>query len=246
LPIINWPNGYIRNDDAALYYEVHQSSQKDAPLLILLHGNGESMRIFDRHVEPLLPYYTVITMDTRAQGKSSRGDRPLTYELFADDLFTLVNKLQIGSFLLLGFSDGGNTALEFALRHQERVSAMILVGANLSPSGLTALTRRGMQLLLAGEKLKSVFSKKGEKGGELVRLMIDHPHIDPQCLEKVTVPTLVINGEKDLIREEHSQLIADSLPNARRVVIPNTGHFVMKDAPHEFDRVIFEFLMEED
>jgi pimeloyl-ACP methyl ester carboxylesterase len=246
LPKISWSNGYIRNDDAALYYEVHQSAQENAPLLILLHGNGEDMHIFDGHIEPLLPYYTIITMDTRAQGKSSKGDRPLSYELFADDLFTLINKLQIGNFLLLGFSDGGNTALELVLKHQERVAAMILVGANLSPDGLTTVTRKALQLLAAGKGIKNVFSKKENKDGELIRLMLDHPHIDPRCLEKITVPTLVINGEKDIIREEHSKLIADSLPNARRVVIPGVGHFVMKDAPAEFDRTIYEFLMEED
>jgi pimeloyl-ACP methyl ester carboxylesterase len=246
LPKISWSNGYIRNDDAALYYEVHQSVQESAPLLILLHGNSEDMHIFDEHIESLLPYYTIITMDTRAQGKSSKGDRPLSYELFADDLFTLINKLQIGNFLLLGFSDGGNTALELVLKHQERVAAMILVGANLSPDGLTAVTRKALQLLAAGKGIKGVFSKKGSRDRELVRLMLEHPHIDPQRLEKITVPTLIINGERDIIRDEHSKLIAASLPNARRVVIPGVGHFVMKDAPAEFDRIIFEFLMEED
>jgi pimeloyl-ACP methyl ester carboxylesterase len=246
LPKISWSNGYIRNDDAALYYEVHQSAQGNAPLLILLHGNGEDMHIFDDHIEPLLPYYTIITMDTRAQGKSSKGTRPLSYELFADDLFTLINKLQIGNVLLLGFSDGGNTALELALKHQERVAAMILVGANLSPEGLTAVTHKALHLLAVGKGIKGVFSKKGNKDKELVRLMLDHPHIDPQQLEKITIPTLIINGERDIIRDEHSSLIAASLPNARRVVIPGVGHFVMKDAPAEFDRTIFEFLMEED
>jgi pimeloyl-ACP methyl ester carboxylesterase len=246
LPKISWSNGYIRNDDAALYYEVHPSAQESAPLIILLHGNGEDMHIFDGHIEPLLPYYTIITMDTRAQGKSSKGDRPLSYELFADDLFTLINKLQIGNFLLLGFSDGGNTALELVLKHQERVAAMILMGANLSPDGLTTVTRKGLQLLAASKSIKSVFSKENNSDRELVRLMLDHPHIDPRQLEKITVPTLIINGERDIIRDEHSKLIASSLPNARRVVIPGAGHFVMKDAPAEFDRIIFEFLMEED
>lgn len=248
MPKINWSNGYVRNDDAALYYEVHPGAQDNAPLLILLHGNGEDMHIFDGHIEPLLPYYTVITMDTRAQGKSSKGTRPLSYELFADDLFTLINKLQIGNFLLLGFSDGGNTALELALKHQERVAAMILVGANLSPDGLTTMTRKGLQLLAAGRGLKDIFSRGGEanRDRDLVRLMLEHPHIDPPQLEKVTIPTLVISGEKDIIKAEHSQLIADSLPNARHVVMAGAGHFVMKDAPQEFDRVIFEFLMEDD
>ncbi|MDR2106207.1 MAG: alpha/beta hydrolase [Coriobacteriales bacterium] len=246
MPKINWSNGYVRNGDAALYYEVHQSSQKNAPLLVCLHGNGENMHIFDGHIEPLLPYYTIITMDTRAQGKSSPGDRPLSYALFAEDLFTLINKLQIGSVLLLGFSDGGNTALELALQHQERVAAMILVGANLSPDGMTSLARTGLQLRVAAQRLKSLFSKGAGKEQELLRLMLEYPRIDPQQLEKVAVPTLVISGERDVIKDEHSELIAQSLPNARRVAIPGAGHFVMKDAPTEFDRIVLEFLMEDD
>ncbi|MDR0346794.1 MAG: alpha/beta hydrolase [Coriobacteriales bacterium] len=246
MPKISWSNGYIRNDDAALYYEVHQSTEDNAPLLILLHGNGEDMHIFDGHIEPLLPYYDVIAVDTRGQGKSSKGSRPLSYELFAEDLFTLINKLQIGNFLLLGFSDGGNTALELALRHQERVAAMILVGANLFPDGMTAITRRGLQLLATGQRLKGFLTRKESANKDLVRLMLEHPHIEPQQLEKITVPTLVINGERDIIKDEHSSLIAASLPNARRVVIPGAGHFVMKDAPAEFDRAVLEFLMEDD
>jgi pimeloyl-ACP methyl ester carboxylesterase len=246
LPNITLSNGYVRNDDATLYYEVHPSTQNGAPILICLHGNGEGMRIFDGHIEPLLPHYTVITMDSRAQGKSAAGGRPLSYELFAEDLFALINKLQIGSALLLGFSDGGNTALEFALRHQERVCAMILVGANLSPEGLTAVTRKGLQLLAAGHGIKDLFSRGGRKKRELVRLMLEHPHIDPQQLEKIGVPTLVINGEQDVIKDEHSELMAASLATARRVVIPGASHFVMKDAPVEFDRIVLEFLMEDD
>jgi pimeloyl-ACP methyl ester carboxylesterase len=123
---------------------------------------------------------------------------------------------------------------------------MILVGANLSPDGLTTVTRKALQLLAAGKGIKGVFSKKRNNDRELVRLMLDHPHSDPRRLEKITVPTLIINGEKDIIRDEHSKLIAASLPNARRAIIPGVGHFVMKDAPAEFDHLIFEFLMEED
>jgi pimeloyl-ACP methyl ester carboxylesterase len=230
----------------ALYYEVHPSTREGTPILICLHGNGEDMRIFDGHLAPLLAHYTVITLDSRAQGKSSAGERPLSYELFAEDLFTLINKLQIGNILLLGFSDGGNTALEFALKHQERVCAMILVGANLSPEGLTTATRKGLQLLAIGSGLKDLLSHGKRRKRELVRLMLEHPHIEPQQLEKISVPTLVVNGERDVIKDEHSELIATSLPNARRVVIPGASHFVMQDAPEEFDRIILEFLMEDD
>ena len=246
MPKINWSNGYVRNEDAALYYEVHQSTQENAPILILLHGNGQDMHIFDRHIEPLLPYYTVITVDTRHHGKSSMGEKPLTYELFSEDLFTLINKLHIGNFLILGFADGAITALELALKHQERIAAMILVGANISPDGLTAITRKGLQLLSLGNRLRGVFFKQVKADNELIRLMLDHPHIEPDQLKKITVPTLVISGEQDIVKEDHGELIAASLPKARRVVMPGTTHFVMRDAPEEFDRIVYEFLMEDD
>lgn len=246
MPTIDWSNGYVRNGDAALYYEVHPSGNSSAPLVILLHGNGESMEIFEGHIEPLLPYYTVITMDTRAQGKSSAGDRPLSYELFADDLFTMMNKLQIGSAILLGFSDGANVALELALRHQERIAAMILVGGNIDPNGLTSLVRRQLRLLAISYRIKGFFSRKKTPKKDLIQLMLKHPNIAPQQLEKITAPALIINGEKDLIKDEHSELITTSLADARRVVIAGASHFVMKDAPEEFDRIILDFLMEDD
>jgi pimeloyl-ACP methyl ester carboxylesterase len=246
LPKIQWSNGYVRNEDAALYYEVHPSEQSEAPFIILLHGNGEDMTIFEGHIEPLLPYYTVITMDTRAQGKSSKGDKPFSYALFAEDLFLLMNKLQIGNTILIGFSDGANTALELALRHQERIAAMILIGGNLDPDGLTSLARKQLRLQSAGQSLHGLFSRDRKTDKELVKLMFTHPKIDPERLRKITVPTLIVNGEKDVVRDEHSEMIAESLADARRVVIPGATHFVMKDAPEEFDRIVLDFLMEDD
>jgi pimeloyl-ACP methyl ester carboxylesterase len=246
VPRITWSNGYIRDDDAAIYYEVHPSTQADATVLILLHGNCEDMHVFDGRFERLLSYYTVITVDTRGHGKSSRGDKPLSYELFANDLFSLVNKLQIGSFLLLGFSDGANTALQFAMGHQERLAAMILVGGNLDPEGFTPASRRSIQLSLAQASLKGAFSKCSKERREFVELMLNHPHIDPKRLATVNTPTLIINGANDMIRDEHSELIARTLRQARRKVIPDAGHFVMKDAPEAFDKLVYDFLMEDE
>lgn len=246
MPRITWTNGYIRDDDVAIYYEVHQSKQKEAPFLLLLHGNCEDMSIFKGRFEHLLPYYTVITIDTRGHGKSSRGEKPLSYQLFADDLFALVNRLQIGNFLLLGFSDGANTALQFAIDHQERLAALILVGGNLNPEGFTSGSKRSIQLSLAQNSLKGAFSKCAKERREFVELMLLHPHIEPEQLALVSTPTLVISGSNDMIKEEHSALIAKSLRDARHETIPGASHFVMRDSPEEFDRIVFTFLMEDD
>jgi len=216
-----------------------------APILIMLHGNGEDMHIFDQRKQQLEEHYTIITMDSRGQGKSSAGSQPLSYQLLAQDLFMLTNKLQIGRFLLLGFSDGANTALEFALQHQERLSALILVGANLDPQGLSTGARAWIQLHVLGYSLAKPFWPQAKDRCQLMRLMLEHPHIQPQHLAKINVPTLVITGQRDVIRDEHSQLITSSLPQARRVNIAGAGHFVMRDAPAAFDAAVYEFLMEE-
>jgi pimeloyl-ACP methyl ester carboxylesterase len=204
------------------------------------------MHVFDGHFESLLPYYTVLTVDTRGHGKSSHGEKAFSYELFARDLFMLVNKLHIGNFLVLGFSDGANIALEFAVQHPERVAAMILVGGNISPSGLNPSVHRALQLQAAGSGLKGLFSKGGKTKKELLDLMLNHPHIEPSSLEKLSIPTLIITGENDVIKHEHSTLIATSLRCARHEVIAKASHFVMRDTPQEFDRLVLEFLMEDD
>ena len=246
MPEIPGSSGYIQNKDVSLYYEVHQSTQDEAPILVLLHGNSEDMHIFDGHIEPLLPYYTVITMDTRHQGRSSQGERPLSYELFAEDLFVLINKLLIGNCIIMGFSDGAITALELALKHPERISAMVLVGPNISPEGLTPAVRKSLQLYAASKSIKRVFTKGADNDKALIRLMLEHPHIDPHKLEKITTPILIITGENDIITKEHIQLMVTSLPKARWEQISGATHFVMKDAPQTFDRIVLDFLMEDD
>ena len=71
--------------------------------------------------------------------------------------------------------------------------------------------------------------------------MVTQPHIKPQELGKVTVPTLVIAGEKDMIREKHTRLIAASLPNSTLVILPG-DHFVARRNWEQFNPVVLEFL----
>jgi len=237
-------SGFIRAGEVALYYERYFSPKKNAPVLILLHGNGEDLHIFDNLIECLIPSYTLITMDTRHHGMSSKGTDPLSYELFAEDLFVLVNELAIGSFLVLGFSDGAITALEFALRHKERLSAMILVGVNISPTGLTFFTGIGLQVLSLLHKTRDLLTRKRRDATRFVELMLKQPDISCEQLSYLSVPALVVHGEHDMVKDSHSALIATSLPHARRVMIPGASHFVMKDRPQEFKHIILEFLQE--
>ena len=113
----------------------------DTPL-ILLHGNGESLEYFRSQIDFFSARYRVIALDTRGHGGSPRGEAPFTIAQFAEDLLSFMDSLHLSSAHILGFSDGGNIALCFALKHPERVRRLILNGANLDPSGV----KRRMQL----------------------------------------------------------------------------------------------------
>ena len=181
-------------------------------------------------------------MDTRGQGQSTGGDGELNFSVFAADLLALMDHLQIAKAHLLGFSDGGNLALTFALAHPERVQSLILNGANLEPGGVKLSTQLPIVLGYGCCRLLSPFSHKARQNGALLGLMVNHPHIPPQALAALTMPALVIVGERDMIRDRHSQLIARSLPNAQFVRIPGGDHFCAAKCPEVFNHAVLSFL----
>lgn len=210
--------------------------------LILLHGNGEDGTYFDPHIPALARHFRVIALDTRGHGKSLRGSAPFTIGQFARDLGDFMDAQGIERASLLGFSDGGNIALTFALEHPKRVDRLILNGANLDPSGV----KRSVQIpIVLGYGLTAVlarFSPEAARRAELLRLMVREPHIRPSELGRITAPTLVIAGTHDMIREKHTRLIARSLPNALLEIIPG-DHFVARTHPEDFRRAVEAFLL---
>lgn len=114
--------------------------------LILLHGNGEDHMYFKYQIEYFSREYRVIAIDTRGHGRSPRGDGEFTLSRFADDLYMFMTAHGIEKAHILGFSDGGNIALIFALRHPDMVESLILNGANIDPSGVKRRTQIPIEL----------------------------------------------------------------------------------------------------
>ena len=216
-----------------LHYTEHGSGEP----LVLLHGNGEDSSYFEHQIAFFQDRYRVIAVDTRGHGKSPRGTAPLTLNQFADDLRAFMDELDIASAHILGFSDGANVAILFALAHPTRVKSLILNGGNLLPEGLTEQTRREID-----EEYEQAVSANDENLLELLRLMIDEPHIDPAQLSELNKPTLVVAGTDDMIEETHTRLIAESIPNAQLALIEGT-HFVAFESPDAFNCVVSKFLV---
>ena len=110
--------------------------QGAGPPLLLLHGNGEDSSYFVHQSDYFARRYTVYAVDTRGHGRSPRGTAPFTIAQFAEDLLDFVDEHDIAQARILGFSDGANIALSFALANPERVRRLVLNGGNLDPSGV--------------------------------------------------------------------------------------------------------------
>lgn len=211
--------------------------------LILLHGNGEDHTYFVHQIEYFARSYRVIAIDTRGHGQSPRGDAPFTIRQFAEDLREFMEAHQIERANILGFSDGGNIALVFALKYPKLVKKLILNGANLDAKGV----RPTVQIpITIGFRLVCISAKKNaeaKKKAELLGLMVNDPNVDPGELAGLDVDTLVIAGTKDMIKGSHTRAIAAALPRAQLVFLEG-DHFIANKKWEAFNRVVEHFLKE--
>ena len=212
--------------------------------LVLLHGNGESLDYFAHQIAYFSHDYRVIAVDTRGHGHSPRGTAPFTLTQFARDLEELLDALKLKRINLLGFSDGGNIALRFTLDHPQRVERLILNGANLDPRGVKAVVQLPIVLGYQTARCFAKHSIGARRKAELLGLMVREPHVAPLELTRLQMPVLVIAGQRDMIKETHTRLIAEHLPNGQLAILPG-DHFLANKNPVAFNAVVERFLQGE-
>ncbi|MBR4687701.1 MAG: alpha/beta fold hydrolase [Bacteroidales bacterium] len=209
--------------------------------LILLHGNGENVDYFAGQIDVFARDYHVYALDTRGHGQTPRGDAPFTIRQFADDLLAFMDAHGIGKAHILGFSDGGNIAMVFAMKYPERVDKLILDGANLDAGGV----KRSIQIPIEiGWRIAKLFARKSEdakRNAEMLGLMVNDPNVPPEELSAIQAKTLVIAGTKDMIKEEHTRLIARSIKDSQLVILKG-DHFIANKCPEAFNRAVLDFL----
>ena len=223
--------------DITLFYREKGNGEP----FVLLHGNGEDSSYFKHQIEYFCDRYRVIAPDTRGHGKSPRGTSPFTIRQFSCDLYDFMKNHQIPKAVILGFSDGANIAMRFAMKHPDMVTALILNGGNLDAKGVKRSTQLPIEI---GYKIAKYFAKRSaeaNKNAELLGLMVNDPDIEPEELAQITAPTLVICGTKDMIREDHTRKIAENIPNARLAILEG-DHFVANKRSEEFNREVDRFL----
>ena len=202
----------------SLYARVVGSGQS----LIVLHGGPD----FDHKyllpdLDRLANGYQLIYYDQRGRGLSANGVRPSDVSMSSEveDLDTVRRQFKVESAALLGHSWGTVLALEYALRHPDRVSHLILM--NPAPASSADFTALRKFYLMAETWEKSSYN------------------LLPK-LAALKIPTVVIYGDHDFIPMETSAHIAKAIPRARFVALRGCGHFTYLECPGEVRRVVDE------
>jgi pimeloyl-ACP methyl ester carboxylesterase len=239
---------YGNNSAAGKYYDIRgfkmyaETYGQGQPLLII-HGNGGSISNFSNQVPYFSKKYKVILADSRAQGKSADPGDSLSYEMMADDLSALLDAMKVDSAFVIGWSDGGINGLLLAIRHPGKVKKLAITGANLWPD-TTAVYQDVIDLVkpsYTALKNKVNRNEREKTGWKLTRLLLDEPHIPLSDLHKIAVPALVIGGDHDVIKPEHTMLIAHNIPNSYLWILPNSGHSTPVIYKEEFNRKVDDF-----
>jgi pimeloyl-ACP methyl ester carboxylesterase len=223
-----------------LYYETYGQGEP----LLLLHGNGESISSFRQQIGALAREYQVIAVDTRDQGQSAATKGQLSYDLLADDMHALLEQLHLPAAHVVGWSDGGNTGLSMALRYPAQVKSLVTMGANLY-ADTTAVDSKTLKEVRQGKLLftaLSPFKKKFRKGRRLATMLLKYPQMKPEQLRAITAPVLVLAGEKDIIREAHTRLIAQNIPRGEVFILPGLTHYAPQENGPLFNETVLGFL----
>lgn len=198
---------YIEVNNIKLYYEKTGSGRP----LILTHCNSMSHSIFKPAVKILSKYFTVYNIDSRDHGKSTKV-KTIHYEDMVQDMYEFITKLNIEKPIFYGFSDGGIIGLMLASKYPELLSKLIVSGASINPDSTKDLT---MFFFKVG-----AFFIPTDK----MKLMLREPNITDEELRSIKVPTVVMCGSKDVIKPSHSDHIAETIPDAKLIVLSGEGH----------------------
>lgn len=229
---------FVTANGIQIYYE--EFGKGDT--VLLLHGNSQSTKAFEKQIPELSKYFHVIAMDSRGQGHSSEDGKPMSYELMAEDVHSLLDQLKLAKIHVLGWSDGGITGLILAMKHPDRVKKLAVMGANLFNDTTSIVVE--FNDMIRKEKARLVALNQPENQFEIrmIDLMLNEPNIKPDALKAIQCPTLVMAGSKDIIKEEHTRLIACKIDKAQLVIFRNGTHFEPTEHPKRFNRTVVEFL----
>jgi pimeloyl-ACP methyl ester carboxylesterase len=213
-----------------MYYEIHGSGMP----MVLIHGGGSTIdSTFGRLLSEFAKKRQVIAVELQAHGHTKDIDRPLSFEQDADDVAELLRQLKITKADFMGSSNGGTTCIQIGIRHAKLVNKLVLASATFKRDGMqpgffdgfqqarlemmpAALQQAYLRANPDPEGLKVMFDR------DVARMagFVDVADVD---IDSIQAPTLVINGDSEVVLASHALELAKKLPRARLAILPS-GH----------------------
>lgn len=235
----NDSNGkYAKVNGITIYYEEYGAGEP----LLLLHGNSQSIEAFSNQIPELSKHYRVIAVDTRGQGRSTENGKTYSYDLFAEDMNALLNHLSLEKVNIVGWSDGGNTGLIMAMKYPQKVKRLLTMGANIfiDTTVVSEIVLDEVRQQIEADKSDTSYEAKNRV--RLMNMLLTEPAYKFNDLKSIRIPVLVVAGENDIIKEEHTRNMAEHIPKGKLLIEPKATHYLPEENPKRFNAIVLQFL----
>jgi pimeloyl-ACP methyl ester carboxylesterase len=238
--------GYIENEGARIWYAAYGAGLP----VILLHGGLGHSGNWGYQVPALLRSgYRTVLIDSRGHGRSTRDERPFSYELMASDVSVVMEALRLKKAALVGWSDGACIALVLASKAPRRVAGVFFFACNMDPSGtkefvFTPIIGRCISRHTQDYKQLSATPDQFDEFSEAVGLMQrTQPNYSADDLAEISVPVTIVQSEFDeFIKREHAEYLARCIPGAEFIDLHGVSHFAPLQRPEQFNSTMLAFL----
>ncbi len=236
---------FVDINGAKIYYEEYGQGEP----LLLIHGNSGSIIWMGNQIDYFKKKYRVIIADSRGQGKSELKTDSLTYNQIAKDWEGLAKHLKLDSLSIIGWSDGGIVGLKMGINNNIKIKKIVSMAANLRPDS-TAVHPWVIDLIkkeFDEIKLKIKEDDKTQNWNlkkQLLGLTRVQPNIPKSALSKIKTKVLIVAGDEDGIKSEHSIEIYKNLQKAQLCIMPGETHFTPSSNPELFNSIADKFLSE--
>jgi pimeloyl-ACP methyl ester carboxylesterase len=241
---------YVDVNGVHTYYEEHGSGDP----LLLLHGGLADASGFALQTPAFAERYRVVVPDRRGHGRTPDVDGPITYDVMADDTIALMDDLATGPAHLVGWSDGGDIGLLVAIKRPDLVRKLVVMGANFSAAGLTPEAAAAFEpeapttvvpVMRDMWKEAAVDPERFDVVFEKMRHCWFDFAIPSADLARIAAPTLVMAGDDDIARFEHTIELYETIPDAQLAVIPGASHVAPIEKPELVNQLVLDFLAAE-
>jgi pimeloyl-ACP methyl ester carboxylesterase len=241
-------SGLASVNDIKIYYAIFNKEGKDP--VILLHGGLVSSDYWSFEVPFLSQTHEVIIVDSRGHGRSTMSDQPFSYNLMASDVLQILRYLKIKRVSIVGWSDGGVIGLILAIQNPELVNKLFAFGTNYNLSGYKPEPSDTTNSSIFMSRVQANYRKYSPTPDSfyvfmkaLGKMYSAEPDLKPSELRTIKAPTVIAFGEYDqFIKREHFQNLAELIPGAKLIMLPNVSHGGPLQDPTHFHQAVMMLL----